>query len=83
MSNQPPDQCFTQRISDDSRIETLSDQGIVFPPICVLPSKRGLNRLEKQIHLLMGRDAGNDESEVATPGCSRIVDKRRINAVLY
>ena len=85
MLNQAPDQCFTQRIPDDSHIETFSvvlTGKLFFGRIVLLPSKRGLNGFEKQIHLLLGRDAGDDEPEVATRGCPRIINERRINAVL-
>ncbi len=44
-------------------------------------SKGGFDRFEKQVHLLISRDAGDDEPEVATPGRSRIIDKRRVNAI--
>jgi len=43
--------------------------------------KRGFDRFEKKGHLLIRCDAGDDEPEVAAPGRSRIIDKRRVNAI--
>ena len=46
-----------------------------------IASKRGLNCFEKKIHLLMSRNAGDDEPKMAPAGCSRVIGKRWINTV--